>query len=374
MIRQTWAIFVDAYRDLNARKLFWITLILTAVFVGAFALLGVNDKGLKVAVWQIDMPRQAAQYAYKATFRTVVIGLWLTWAATILALISTAGIFPDLITGGSIDLYLSKPLGRARLFITKYLAGLAFVSLQVLIVTLGGFLIMGLRGHEWLPKFFWAIPIVICFFSYLFGICVLLGVWTRSTIAALLVTIVAWGLIAGVDWSETSLLTTHKMFQAQADNLDARLAEEERRGPASVPAGEEGPAKAAEPVNTSSLRERAESARKVADWTGLFQRIMYGVKTVTPKTTDTIDLLNRYVFTQEEVDQSLNPPRPAGGNPRRGRQNGGPGLDDEAAVEGAKSAALEVHGRSPAWVIGSSLLFELAVVTLAGWVFVKRDY
>jgi len=138
MIRQTLAIFLDAYRDLNARKLFWVTLILTAVFVGAFALLGVNDKGLKVIAWQIEMPRQMALYAYKSTFRPLIISVWLTWAATILALISTAGIFPDLITGGSIELYLSKPLGRARLFAPKYPAGLALGTLQVVAVPVGG--------------------------------------------------------------------------------------------------------------------------------------------------------------------------------------------------------------------------------------------
>ena len=34
-----------------------------------------------------------------------------------------------------------------------------------------------------------AVPLVVCFFSYLFSVCVLLGVWTRSTVAAILLTI-----------------------------------------------------------------------------------------------------------------------------------------------------------------------------------------
>jgi hypothetical protein len=230
---------------------------------------------------------------------------------------------------------------------------------------------MGLRGHEWIPRFFWAIPIVICFFSYLYGICVLLGVMTRSTIAALLVTIVAWGLIAVLDRSEQGLLAMHTMFQSQADNLEAQLA---REPPATRPAGEEATGNPPASEGRGSLRERVESAREVAKWTGRFQRILYGVKTVTPKTTDTIDLLNRYVFTQEEVEQSLNPPEQQDRSPRRRRQNGGPGLDDEAAVAGAKTATLELYNRSPTWVVGSSLLFELVVVMLAGWVFVRRDY
>lgn len=371
---QTAAIFVDAYRELNARKMFWVTLILTVLFVLLFALFAPEGDTMKFFTLSWHQPNASTWYKLYL-LQTVLVSVWLSWAAVILALISTAGIFPDFVSGGSVDLYLSKPIGRARLFATKYLAGLAFVTLQVIVVTVGGFLIMGLRGHEWIPKLFWAIPIVICFFSYLFGICVLLGVMTRSTIAALLVTIVAWGLIAALDWSETSLLATHNMFQSQADNLEARLAAEERQGPTSIPWGENAAAKEVPPVDTVSLRERAESARKVAQWTGLFQRITYVVKTVTPKTTDTIDLLNRYVFTEEEVERSLNPPEPeAGGPPRRRRQNGGPGMNDEAALAGARNAARELHGRSPVWIVGSSLIFELVIVTLAGWVFVRRDY
>src|SRR6185437_5144958 len=103
------------------------------------------------------------------------------------------------IGGGSIDLYLAKPIGRARLFLTKYLAGLLFVTLQVVVISVGSFFVLGLRGHDWEPGLFWAIPIVVCFFSYLFAVCVLLGVKTRSTIAALLLTILCWTTFALLD-------------------------------------------------------------------------------------------------------------------------------------------------------------------------------
>ena len=51
MIRQTVALFIDAYRELNARKLFWITLILSVIVVVAFALLGINDRGISFLHW-----------------------------------------------------------------------------------------------------------------------------------------------------------------------------------------------------------------------------------------------------------------------------------------------------------------------------------
>ena len=103
------------------------------------------------------------------------MGVYLTWVAAVLALISTSSMFPDFLTGGSIDLYLSKPIGRVRLFFTKYVSGLMFVALQVSVFAVGSFLVLGWRGHSWEPSLFLAIPIVVIFFSYLYGICVLLG-------------------------------------------------------------------------------------------------------------------------------------------------------------------------------------------------------
>jgi ABC-type transport system involved in multi-copper enzyme maturation permease subunit len=81
-----------------------------------------------------------AQFWYKWVFSVFVIGIWAKWAALVLALISTASIFPELIASGSIDLYLSKPISRLRLFLTKYVGGLLFVVLQMTIfaVTSGG--------------------------------------------------------------------------------------------------------------------------------------------------------------------------------------------------------------------------------------------
>ena len=122
----------------------------------------------------------------------VVIGIWLTYGRRLFwhsLDLHRQRLFPDLITGGTIDLYLSKPLSRLRLFIIKYLTGLLFVALQGRgVFRVGSFrgVRRCVRAHEWKPSLFLAIPIVVCMFSYLFGFCVLLGVWSRSTIAAIL--------------------------------------------------------------------------------------------------------------------------------------------------------------------------------------------
>ena len=56
---QTGAMFVDAYRELNSKKMFWIVLILSAVVVIGFAGVGIDDKGL--TLFGMSLPLGASQ-------------------------------------------------------------------------------------------------------------------------------------------------------------------------------------------------------------------------------------------------------------------------------------------------------------------------
>ncbi|XOV75481.1 MAG: hypothetical protein ACFHWZ_19225 [Phycisphaerales bacterium] len=42
---KTWALFVDAYRELNSKKLFWITMILSGLVVAIFGAIGLRRMG-----------------------------------------------------------------------------------------------------------------------------------------------------------------------------------------------------------------------------------------------------------------------------------------------------------------------------------------
>ena len=124
MMTQTWAIFVESYRHLNSKKLFWITLVISGVIVLTFAAIGMNAKGLTFLWWELPFPIApmllgSPEVFYKLMFLNLGVTFWLTWGATILALVSTAGIMPEFISGGAIDVTLSKPMSRLRLFLTK---------------------------------------------------------------------------------------------------------------------------------------------------------------------------------------------------------------------------------------------------------------
>jgi hypothetical protein len=376
--RQTKAILVDAYRDLNARKMFWTVLGLNVFAMAVFALFGTNDHAMTV-LWYEPFRGLLTPVDYKKFYSVGVVGIWFTWIATVLALISTAGIFPDLMVSGSIDLYLAKPIGRLRLFLTKYVSGLLFVTLQVVVFTVLSFLVLGVRGRLWEPGLFWAIPLVMLFFSYLYGLCVLLGVLTRSTIAALLLTLLVWGAIYAVDFLDQRvgqltyvLNTTHAALGTQIDMIDGRMAE--LKGSADANAAAQLADLEARRKNLVAQRERVTVPGGIvtAQW------VVYDVKSFVPKTRETLALLDRFLFQDKELQEAskiaedeLGTMAAAG----RGAEARGPGGRGRGGgIDRTLIQAKLDRQRSMWWVIGTSLLFEAVCLALGAWYFCTRDF
>jgi ABC-type transport system involved in multi-copper enzyme maturation permease subunit len=361
-VTQMWAIFYDAYRSLNAKRMFWIVLLISGLVVAAFALVGINEKGLKIAFWQFKSETLNSQfispaYLYKTIFVQIGIGVWLSWIAAILALVSTAGIFPDLVTSGSIALLVSKPIGRLRLFILQYAAGLLFVTLQVAIFSVASFLVIGFRGGVWEPGLFMAIPLVVCFFSYLFSVCVFLGIATRSTLAALLLTLLFWFVVYGVGTTENMLL----MFRTM-DEQGVTL-EDMQQGPAAAkkPTGRSAQAagkSAAEPEEEQEEGEQSsdvDEAKQPSRSLIIAHKIAYGVKTFLPKTSETVGLLERSLISLAELPQP-------------------PGQQTDEQAQLGRSLQETLRSRSVWWIVGTSLAFELFVLSWAAWIFCRRDF
>jgi ABC-type transport system involved in multi-copper enzyme maturation permease subunit len=368
---QTLALLLDSYRDLNSRKMFWITLILSTLVAGTFACIGLTPTGFELMWWKFDsnifnsINIPPAEY-YKYIFQIFGIEKWLTIFAAILALISTAGLFPDFIATGAIDLYLSKPLGRLRLFLTKYFCGLLFVTLQIACFCTASFLVIGIRGDAWVPGIFLAIPVVVLFFSYLFAFCVLIGVWTRSTVAAALLTLLFWFGVFCVHWTEITLLT----FKIAQDNGIAALDKEVASSRHAFDTAQKIAATQPTARNKRNVgmlqaqleRQQTERAGKSTSLTFLHQ-IFYDTQLVLPKTTETVDLLEKMLLRRlnfnspSSRDSSSQPTMDLNGNPIDPRQ-----------------VDAELRKRTPSLIIGTSVGFEVVVLAIAAWLFCRRDY
>ena len=85
MITQTLAILLDAYRELQSKKMFWIVMILNVLVVLLFGLLGVKDNTFTV-LWYATPRVSHAMTFYKNIFSAGIVGFWFTWVAVILAM------------------------------------------------------------------------------------------------------------------------------------------------------------------------------------------------------------------------------------------------------------------------------------------------
>ncbi len=389
--RQTVAMFVDAYRELAAGKLFWITLILSALVAAAFAAVGIDEEGFTALWFRLDfipvtsetLPPDAL---YKFLFFQLGMGIWLTWIATILGLVTTAGIIPSLVSSGVIDSMVAKPISRTRLFLTRYSSGLLFAALQVTLFTTAAFLVLGIRGGEWMPAVFLAVPIVVVFYSYLFAVMALIGLLTRSTITSLLMTLLLWFVLFIVNFTDASLVGIDTQTKIRIETLESRIAEVEANTAQTIirqktNAGEampEGYEPTLEEINEANpfinlMRDRLGSAQetraKLRPWvTGT-----YIVKTILPKTGETIALLERYIISEEEGQALIlafsgdDEPEPSTVNEDTGEVVISPEQAQMAANE-------EFRSRSLLWVLGTSLLFEVAVLGLCCVIFARRDF
>jgi ABC-type transport system involved in multi-copper enzyme maturation permease subunit len=376
-MRQTWAIFVDAYRELNSRKLFWFVLLLSIVVVGAFAAVGINDKGLTVFGWTIPSMVNAHMFPpalfYKMAFANLGVKFWLAWCSTILALIATAGIFPDLVSSGSIELTLSRPISRLRLFFTKYLAGLLFTATQVTAFTFASFLVLGTRGGVWEPGIFWAVPLMVVFFSYLFCMCVLLGLWMRSTVAALLITLLLWFAAFGVHLSEQMVLTVRESNAVQQERLQRDI----QTMSATLDLYQKNASDPSQPLpklgqdmQNRMMRQKKKLDEKAADGKSIqrWHLGIYAFKTVLPKTTETLQVLDRVLVSQADLDQLKE------GKPEPMEVSNGPD-DVPTNMQAVADRVQDIQrNRSIWWIIGTSLGFEAFILGIAAWMFCHRDF
>lgn len=402
-MRQTAAIFLDAYRELNAKKLFWITMILSGLVVVAFAAMGNNEKGITIFHWTIELPFSSTKVVprdefYKMWFVSLGLKFWLGWIASILALVSTASMIPDFLAGGAIELSLSKPIGRLRLFLTKYAAGLLFVTLQVLVFTAACFLVIGVRGGAWEPGLFLAVPMTVLVFSFLFSICALAGVITRSTIAALLITMLAWFVIFIVNSGEQTLL----MFKTQSEvRLEKRLSTieslekdiaalesgaavsvaevKEDAAPEKPSEGEAKPDDAA--TELTKKRDRVKELKAKIDdnqkASKMLSRIYTGVfiaKTLLPKTQESLGLLNRWLLDQANLNKFIEAGAEHNDEQRRKFERGRDPIERAVDRETEVRLRKAEQQRSVGWVLGTSIAFEIVVLGIAAGLFARRDF
>ncbi len=188
---------------------------------------------LSYFAWEIDEPLpvitgEMVESIVKSAALTVMI-----WTVRIVgifvAILVTASIVPQMFASGEIDLLLSKPVHRWALFLTKFVGGCAFALVMTGYFVLGVWLILGIRHGVWDPKLLLAIPIFLFVFAVYYAVSAAAGAVYRSTLIAIIASIVFWlcGFIVGTahEWTLALMLNgerPHEIVVAGDDVLVAQ--------------------------------------------------------------------------------------------------------------------------------------------------------
>jgi ABC-type transport system involved in multi-copper enzyme maturation permease subunit len=115
---------------------------------------------------------------------------------TFLAIFATAHLVPRLQEKGTIDLYLSRPMGRVPLLLSRYTGGLLLAASNVFYLLGAMWLIVIWKTHLVHPRFFMAGGIILFGIACLLAFAFLIGVLTSSTAVSIMATFAVFFLSA----------------------------------------------------------------------------------------------------------------------------------------------------------------------------------
>lgn len=192
-----------------AHKLFWISLTISGLIGLIYLSIGLNESGYSIGfgLFQQDSDyvnsnTPEGEWFYVELFRNYINRFWVGSGSILLALISTVSVFPEFTREGAVEVSLSKPVSRTKLFITKYIGCLLFVLIQMTIFSVLIFAALAFRLNYFNWSIFWVIPVITFAYSLIHCVQVLVGIISRSSMIALLVGICFWACIWGVQISE----------------------------------------------------------------------------------------------------------------------------------------------------------------------------
>ncbi|MGJ8725644.1 MAG: ABC transporter permease [Roseibacillus sp.] len=340
-MRETLTILGDSLKLLRARKLFWIVLVISLLVGFLYASIGFNDEGFSILFGLKTVPNDLvvkgsdfSKIFYLLIFTSFITPHWLGFLAVLLALVTSCSVFPELMKEGSIETVLSKPVSRWKIFAVKYLGMLGFMAVPLSLFCLIVFLAMGLRVGVWKFEIFYAVPLLTFVFSLLYSLAVMIGVWTKSTLFALLATMLFWGVSFLLHISESLIYDVGVMPAKAGLEIDFKTGE------------------------TIYHDEAQEVDPSLMAFYNGFRKATW----VLPKPRKSTLLLGRLLVFDEELG-------PLAGVSMMDLMSG---VSPEGLIKDAQAESQERMSLTE--ILLPSALFQVVMLGLGGWIFVRRDF
>lgn len=199
----TRALFRDAFAQVVDNRVFRILFVILCVLVLPTFLIGAKPEHVSVLfMWDYTYDEVfglfgtmagSVEHPDRALIQGVQKLLTDGFAGSfgiLFGIAATAFFVPRMLEKGAADVVFSKPVSRFALLVTRYVAGLIFAA-ALATTMIGGMHLGFLLVSGWSdPGFLWSIPILIYVFAVVHAVSCLIGVFTRSSVAAMLVTLI----------------------------------------------------------------------------------------------------------------------------------------------------------------------------------------
>lgn len=180
-------LILATFRELLSKATLYVLLgISTIMLIGTFLSLSAekSDEGSILKVF--GNPVSSAPVP-SDQLETIVFGMQmglakgLFFGIMLFGVFATAGIIPDTMEKGTVDLYLSKPIARWELLLGKFLGAVAVMSATILFFIGGLWLVFGMKVGVWNIQLLLSAITLSFMFACIFSLVLLLGVIFRNT-------------------------------------------------------------------------------------------------------------------------------------------------------------------------------------------------
>lgn len=351
-----YTILQDSFRMLKNSLIFWITLGISGFVAALFLGLGFDEKGVTffgASVFEEEAFSKGsigAEMFYKSVFESIIVGGWLSWATIILALISCASIYPQMMEEGSAGMLLTKRPSRWVIFFAKYVGSLLFMVVQVALFVVVVLFAMRWRLGTWSLEILWFIPATVLVFSFLYSFTVFLAVRTKSVLTAILLTLLLWLVSFGVESFEamtySDLMRLESKIELEGGDVDLKQTLRKlklRHQKLKI-------GYAFSPKVTPMIHEASKAQKLRSDETGLSPELGKSEQSDSDHPPTDAEVVAQEL--EEEMKQGFMG-----------------GLEREIELQ---SKIAERHTLT--YTLGTSLLFEVVMLLLAGRSFSKKEF
>ncbi len=211
----------EVFREAAARWTLMAYFALSSLFILIFAC-AVNLDVVNGALAGARLFGHAVDVRDGVSVDQVVLGFesgfsgFLYFLGTFLALFATAHLVPRLQEKGTIDLYLSRPVGRVPLLLSRYAGGLLLAAVNLVYLIGAMWAIVVWKTHVLHPRFLLSGAVILFTIAALLAFAFLVGVVTSSTGVSLMATYALFFFGA-------ALATHDRIAAAVSTELSARI-------------------------------------------------------------------------------------------------------------------------------------------------------